>query len=105
MDKADALIFIDANQYLDFYQLKSGSKLLDLLVEQQKNIFVTKQVVDEVKRNKLRVAERCLTQRLEQLEKGIAIPDYLFDVSKDSAVGYARSLMILARQLRPLGRL
>jgi hypothetical protein len=105
MDKVDALIFIDANQYLDFYQLKSGRKLLDLLVEQQKYIFVTKQVVDEVERNKLRVAERCLTERLEQLEKGIAIPDYLFAVSKDSAARLRDKLSDASQAIKGLRKI
>jgi septum formation inhibitor MinC len=102
MDKVDALIFIDANQYLDFYQLNRGRKLLDSLMEQQKYIFVTTQVVDEVERNKLEVAERCLTERFEQLKKGIALPDYLFDVSKDSAARLRKKLNDTSQAIKAL---
>ena len=52
----DALLFIDANQYLQLYGLVAGKKLLDFLEEQRAHIFVTTQVVDEVIRNNLRSA-------------------------------------------------
>jgi L-rhamnose mutarotase len=50
-------MFIDANIYLDFYQMQ-GKPLLDFLEEQRAHIFVSKQIVDEVERNKLSTANR-----------------------------------------------
>ena len=48
-----AIMFIDANIYLDFYQLRLGKPLLDFIEEQREHIFVSKQIVHEVERNKL----------------------------------------------------
>jgi hypothetical protein len=49
----DALLFIDANRYLDIYRIPKEKRLLAMIKEQQEHIFITKQVVDEVERNKL----------------------------------------------------
>ncbi len=69
MAKVDASLFIDADQYLKLYMADKGKKrLLRILNESREYIFVTAQVVDEVQRNKLSLAERFLslmTQRSE----------------------------------------
>jgi hypothetical protein len=86
MKNEDALVFIDANQYLDLYRfpIKKSKKVLDLLREQQDYIFVTAQVVDEVQRRKLRVAEGFLVGQLNQLPNWSAVTvltDYVVSVS------------------------
>lgn len=68
----DALLFIDANKYLDFYRMDRGKKMLAPLVEQAEHIFVTDQVVAEVVRNRIEVAANFLMQKA----KGIAIQAY-----------------------------
>jgi hypothetical protein len=62
MDKVDALIFIDTNQYLDLYRVVEGKKLLGLLQEQRDYIFVTEQVIKEVQSIKLKTAADFLTE-------------------------------------------
>ncbi len=60
----DALFFIDANQYLQLYRTTKGKKLLEAIKEQQEHIFITKQVVDEVQRNKLLQAAQLRAQQI-----------------------------------------
>lgn len=50
---AKGLLFIDANQYLDLYQIAEASELLPALEEQRDHILVTTQIVDEVLRRKV----------------------------------------------------
>jgi hypothetical protein len=69
------MLFIDANQYLELYRTVSGRKLLAAIEEQRKYIFVTTQVVDEVHRNKVKVAASFLSDQLKKLEPNIAVPD------------------------------
>ena len=53
-----AVLFIDANQYLNLYRMAGGGKqLLDALIEQKAHIFICRQIADEVLRNKLEVAQ------------------------------------------------
>jgi hypothetical protein len=48
--------FIDANQYLGLYGSVTGKKLLEILAAQRDQIFVPRQVADEVLRRKLGLA-------------------------------------------------
>ena len=70
MPAVDGVLFIDANAYLDLFQLNTVKTLLASLTEQADHIFVTEQVVNEVERNKVRVTERSLTEKLKKLEGG-----------------------------------
>src|SRR4029453_7284700 len=79
----DALLFIDANRYLEVYGLTKGKKLLAAIKEQQEHIFITKQVVDEVQRNKLSVTERFLALQVQKLQNGFDIPAQLLHVSPE----------------------
>lgn len=106
MKNDDALVFIDANQYLDLYRLPirkgKSKKVLDLLREHQDHIFVTAQVVDEVQRNKLRAAEGFLIEQFKQLEKwsGVTVlSDYLFDMSGEPAAILPEKLRDLAQEI------
>ncbi|MCS3702588.1 PIN domain-containing protein [Salinibacter ruber] len=53
-----SLIFIDTNVFLNFYRrnTKHYSNLLDTLGKAKRFLFVTEQIPDELKRNKLRIA-------------------------------------------------
>jgi hypothetical protein len=79
----NAVIFIDANQYLELYRIVSGKKLLPAVQEQKDNILVTAQVVDEVNRNKVRVAASLLAEEIKKLElSGVAVPAHLLSDEK-----------------------
>jgi hypothetical protein len=78
MPADDALLFIDANKYLDLYEIRDGKKLLAQLVEQVDHIFVTQQVVHEVQRMKIQVAVRYFTDKLKTLSlERIKVQDHL----------------------------
>jgi len=82
----DALLFIDANQYLNFYEVSKGKKLLNALKEQKGYIFVTKQIRDEVQRRKLGIAARFFSRQFEQLKvRGFEVPDHLLGLSGRAA--------------------
>jgi len=86
MNTLDALLFIDANLYLDLYEVTKGKKLLEPLREQRDYIFVTVQVVEEVQRRKLKVAADFLTRQFKAPElRNFDVPDHLFDVSGETA--------------------
>jgi hypothetical protein len=84
--KVDPLIVIDANQYLNLYRVTKEKKLLAPLSEQEEYIFVTVQIVEEVQRNKLRVAANFLSSQFEELKiRKFDVPDHLFDIAEDTA--------------------
>ena len=68
MPAEDALLVIDANKYLDLYRTVSGKKLVASLVEQAAHIFVTRQIVEEVQRNKIEVVKTFLSKQFGELE-------------------------------------
>jgi hypothetical protein len=88
-----AIIFIDANQYLDLYQIVSGKKLLAALQEQGDHILVTEQVVHEVYRNKVSVTANFLAGELKKLELNrIAVSDHFFSATDDRIVQMRKQL-------------
>jgi hypothetical protein len=93
----DAFIFIDANVYLDFYRIPSGKKLLTSLLEQRDHIFVTTQLVNEVTRNKLKVAANSLDTQFAKIQLP-GLPDQLFDVLEGAAADL-REKHIAVRQI------
>jgi hypothetical protein len=103
MEKVDASIFIDANQYLDLYRVTKGKKLLDPLMEQRDYIFITVQVVEEVQRSKLQVAAAFLTKQFEQLKvRGFDIPDHLFDISGETAAELRKKLQNIDQRIKEI---
>jgi hypothetical protein len=52
------VLFIDTNQYLNLFRLVQGKKLLESLDEQKGHIFVSAQIVNEVRRRKLDCAQQ-----------------------------------------------
>ncbi len=86
MPAEDALLFIDANKYLDLYQTATGRKLLAPLGEQAAYVFVTQQVVDEVLRNKIKVVSGFLNEKFKELKpQTFAVPDHLFGTSAEQS--------------------
>jgi predicted nucleic acid-binding protein len=87
MKKADAMIFIDTNQYLDLYALTAKKKkTLELLTAQQEYIFVTSQVVEEVQRNKVRIMATQVGELLETLPTWTKVAP-LVNLSKEELKG------------------
>jgi hypothetical protein len=79
-----ALLFIDANQYLDLYRMVRGKKLLAALEEQKDYIFVTSQVVAEVGRNKVKIAANFLADAIQKMAlNAMAVPDHMLSTTDD----------------------
>jgi PIN domain len=82
MSVSDTLLFIDANKYLDLYRIDQGKKLLAPLAEQVDYIFVTQQIVNEVQRNKIKVAAEFLKMKSQALKlQTFNVPDHLSGTS------------------------
>ena len=79
----DALIFIDANIYLKLYKVIEGRALLEPLQQFAKSILVTRQIVDEVERNKLDVAVAFLEGQAKTFNPGLS--DHLFEGEPNSS--------------------
>lgn len=78
MSANDALLYIDANKYIDLYRTDKGKKLLGPLSEQIEHIFVTQQTVNEVQRNKVLVAATFLAEKFKLLKlQTFNVPDHL----------------------------
>ena len=72
-------LFIDANIYLDFYRLKSVRSLLKSLKSVESQIFITRQIRDEVVRNRVKVALERITEDSKKLNvQVLGLPDLLF---------------------------
>jgi hypothetical protein len=72
-------LFLDANQYLLLFGITGGAKLLKLLEAQSAHLFVPRQVVDEVMRNKLGKASQFFINILGD-QKKVAVPDHLLGI-------------------------
>lgn len=78
-------IFIDSNIYLNFFDSNKPElrKLLDALIEIKDSLFLSSQIVDEVNRNKLGIAQRSLNNHFSKLAniQPISLPEHLEAVS------------------------
>jgi PIN domain len=78
------ILFIDANQYLNFYRMTAGNRLLDSLEEQKDHIFISAQIVDEVLRNKLRCAKEFFSAKFKEIDANeTPVPDHLLGISNE----------------------
>ena len=85
-------LFVDANQYLGLFGLVRGKKLLDLLEGQKTHIFVPTQIVEEVLRNKLKLASTFLSQQLKDIAATkVVIPDHLLGIDDEELVKYRKT--------------
>jgi hypothetical protein len=74
-----AMIFIDANMYLVLYKVVAGRKLLEAILAQKGNIFVTQQIVYEVERNKLDLARDFFREQGKKIKPDrMQVSDHLF---------------------------
>jgi PIN domain len=91
LNMSAALIFVDANVYLDLYRMVPGKKLLAFLEEQHAHIFISQQIVDEVTRNKLDVANTYFSGQLAAVAR-TNVPDHLLGISDEKTAEIRQSL-------------
>ncbi|MBU4463360.1 MAG: DUF2779 domain-containing protein, partial [Proteobacteria bacterium] len=85
-ERSQAVIFIDANVYLKFYDTAAIKlkKLLDTLSDIKEYIFITKQIRDEVVRNKLNRAVKSFISNYKDLGiKKTTLPEH-FDEENEN---------------------
>ena len=100
MTANDALLFIDANKYLDLYRTDKGKKLLAPLSEQLDYVFVTQRVVDEVQRNKIQVAADYLAAKFKELKLlTFNVPDHLTGAGKDHGANILQEMSDVSKRL------
>ena len=74
------MLFIDANIYLDFFRSNKEElkKLLPTLESLKIEIFITEQVVNEVSRNKVKIASDSLKEYLNKCNlQSVRLPEHL----------------------------
>ena len=97
------LLFIDANQYLGFFGLNQGRKLLAPLEGQVKHIFLTQQIVDEVDRNKVKCAGDFFFSRANKIcAPSGSIPDHLLGMSDKDLAGLRKKFGDTHKALKQL---
>ena len=97
----DALLFIDANKYLDLYQVVSGKAVLAALSEQAGHIFTTRQVVDEVMRGKTRVMAAFLAKHFGELTfKSYSVPDHLFGSAEKESKDIMTGMRVINERVK-----
>lgn len=78
-----SMIFIDANIYLDLYRNYTGHQLVGFLTEISSDLFIPKQVVDEVLRNRTNIFIDFLNNQAE-LPKTLNLPGIICQSDTDS---------------------
>lgn len=76
------MIFIDANIYLRFFDSnqRQFKQLLEDILEIEEYIFVTKQIVDEVERNKLKIFKSSINNYKNKIDQEVLVlPEHLAD--------------------------
>jgi PIN domain len=101
MHATDAILFIDANKYLDLYRTASGKALLAALAEQAEHIVVTQQVVNEVHRNMIHVAKDFLSDKFKDLKlQTPPVPDHLFGVGANQSAEIRQKMSEVAGMIK-----
>jgi hypothetical protein len=97
----DALLFIDANKYLDLYRRKTERFSLAAIREQVDHIFVTQKVVDEVKRNTIKETANFLKNHFNELpDVNTRVPDQLFGATEDQSKRIKRQVADIRRKIK-----
>ncbi len=92
MEKTEAILFIDANQYIELYGLEKRKRVLSLLEAQREYIFVTSQIADEVQRRKVQAAASYLADALKKLPSWSGIPQRLLDLADESSAALKKAI-------------
>ena len=105
MSTTENLLFIDANKYLDLYRTNTGKALLGPLSDLAGHIFVTQQVVNEVQRNKVRVAIEFINSKFKDLQlQMFNVPDHLTGVNPDEGKALRKQMIDIAKQIKELNK-
>ncbi len=85
-------LFLDTNQYLDLYRLIPQKELLDSLQDLKEYIFVPMQIVDEVLRRKLGIANQFFSEQFKEIDQinKTLVPNHLLGID-DTKVTELRS--------------
>lgn len=81
-NRTETLLFIDSNIYLRFYDSNQANfkQLLKSLIQLKDKIFITRQIVDEVMRNKSLIFGQTFSNYLKQSSQGLNVlqlPEHL----------------------------
>lgn len=96
------MLFIDANAYLEFYGSSKGTikKLLPTIEEIKDEIFVSDQVVFEVKRNRVNIISNSLRDFLDKCKlNGISLPEHLEDDLEEEIAAWNKSFSGITKQV------
>jgi hypothetical protein len=106
MTTDDTLFFIDANKYLDLYRTETGQYILSSLSTQADYIFVTRQVVDEVRRNKINETARFLVTHFKDVPKAqtYKVPDQLFGASRTQSESIQRQMKEIHEKIEEVNK-
>ena len=105
MSAEDALLYIDANKYLDLYRTDKGKKILGPLAEQIEHIFVTQQTVTEVQRNKIFVAATFLAEKCKALHlQTFNVPDHLSGTSEGQGKQILKDMSAIVLQIKNVNK-
>jgi hypothetical protein len=105
MTAENALLFIDANKYLDLYRLVKGRPILASIGQQAKHIFVTQQVVEEVKRRKVEVTADFLERHFTNLKlQTYPVHEHLFGRSEEDSKKIQSTMKKIGRQVDKLNK-
>lgn len=104
MPSPEPLIFIDANVYLSFYEAKRDHlfKLLRSLTEAAPRIFVTEQIVHEVRRNQVKVFLEQAQQLMEKVPTSIELPAFHASPGSAEQKSFAKKLKQVKAPLNDL---
>lgn len=97
------MLFIDANAYLEFYNSSQSSikKLLPSLNEIKDEIFLTKQIFFEVRRNRLNIVSTNLISYLNSCKlNGIHLPEHLENEPNEEINKWNKSFSQCVEQIK-----
>jgi hypothetical protein len=106
MTTDDALLFIDANKYLDLYRTDTGQLILASISKQADHIFITRKVVDEVKRNKINETARFLRKHFRDVPKAetYKVPDHLFGATETQSNNIRGQMKEISQKIEHVNR-
>src|SRR5271157_4206754 len=104
MSAEDAVVFIDAQLYIDLFRTESGKELLQPLQQVKDHIFITEQVVNEVNRHKLSEAMGFFQRECQIKAPGSKLPDHLFDDSGSIVQGIREKLNVASQKVKEATR-
>jgi len=96
------VLFIDTNAYLEFYRSSKGNikKLLPSIEEIKDEIFVSDQIVFEVKRNRVNIISNSLRDFLDKCKlNGINLPEHMENGLEEDITEWNKSFSKITKQV------